>query len=309
MLVWAPTDTTFSRTIFSSVYGDFWLVSVRLSFNGHYPFPYYFFQSDFFSDQFTIISASLVRVWASTDTTLSRTIFRDQLTVIFGSLVGVWAPTDTTLSRTIFFRAIFFSDQFTIISALLVRVWASTDTTLSRTIFHDQLTVIFGSLVRVWAPTDTTFFRTIFRAVFEWMSEWMSVFSCWFSTRRINWAHDAVVDRTDAAGVDGGGQRECALLRAHQIGPVPLHRLHADVDAQSGGSRSAEGRPVAAADVHAVDPVRMFQSVAVLPLLRLRAHVHRESPDSYRPVSTPLPGRSLPLPTCSPGFSIFFLNY
>ena len=105
-----------------------------------------------------------------------------------------------------------------------------------------------------------------------------------------------------AVGAVGAQQRERAQLRAHQTGTMPLHRVHDDVHAQPGGSRPAEGRTTATADVHAAHPVRMFQSVAVLFVLGVRAHVHRESADTHRAVSTPVSGRSLPLSTRSSGF-------
>lgn len=50
----------------------------------------------------------------------------------------------------------------------------------------------------------------------------------------------------------------------------------------------------------------MFQSIAVLPLFGLRAHVYGESADTYRAMSTPVSSRSLAVSTRSSGFISHF---
>ena len=106
--------------------------------------------------------------------TLWNGILSRFLSTIFASLVGVWASGDTILSRTIVRAVFFFFISFcTVIFASIVRVKASGDTTPSRTIvravlfFRSVCTVIFASLVRVWASGDTTLSRTIVRALSE----------------------------------------------------------------------------------------------------------------------------------------------
>ena len=93
--------------------------------------------------------------------------------VIFASLVRVWAATDTTLLRTIF-RAV--SEQFQSSYRAVLEQFQSSFRAVSEQ-FQSSLicrflqicksAVIFASLVRVWASKDTTLLRTIFRAVLE----------------------------------------------------------------------------------------------------------------------------------------------